>query len=429
MGGRPRVQNREGVRGRGHIWHHGEPTGVPADAVGGRENPSPCPHHVEDRPSGARQVRAGDGEAHHPRRRVRDTPAGGEHPDRRAGGRAHRGADGRHGGVLQPPAVPEHPARHGLQRPARALQRAQAVRLRGGQVHEEIHRGPGHRSVRAADVRGVRRGQGDADHLRRAERPGAAHHAGREVRREDDEQDAPEPRLHRRVPPWRHRGRGRHARAGGRGDLREGAAEVRREQAQGFPAGARHGRERRPALLADRQGLLREVREHPAGRVRHERDGADVLLLLLLRPAPQAVHAEEGAQGEAGGCCHDDSQVDSPRLREPDVACRGRGGVLREELPRHGLPGRPGGQAPRGREEPCEPREGHRVGPHQRDGDGALGAARRAEARPERGHRGREHPRRVVRGRAHHQGVLREVPARGLRQSRDPRPGAGVFRR
>ena len=26
------------------------------------------------------------------------------------------------------------------------------------------------------------------DHLRRAERPGAAHHAGREVRREDDEQ-------------------------------------------------------------------------------------------------------------------------------------------------------------------------------------------------------------------------------------------------
>ena len=36
------------VRGRGHIWHHGEPTGVPADAVGGRENPSPCPHHVED---------------------------------------------------------------------------------------------------------------------------------------------------------------------------------------------------------------------------------------------------------------------------------------------------------------------------------------------------------------------------------------------
>ena len=60
---------------------------------------------------------------------------------------------------------------------------AQAVRLRGGQVHEEVHRGPGHRSVRAADVRGVRRGQGDADHLRRAERPGAAHHAGREVRR------------------------------------------------------------------------------------------------------------------------------------------------------------------------------------------------------------------------------------------------------
>lgn len=38
-------------------------------------------------------------------------------------------------------------------------------------------------------------------------------------------------------------------------------------------------------------------------------------------------------------------------------------------------------------------------------------------------------PWRVVRGRAHHQGVLREVPARGLRQSRDPRPGAGVFRR
>ena len=58
------------------------------------------------------------------------------------------------------------------------------------------------------------------------------------------------------------------------------------------------------------------------------------------------MHAEEGAQGEAGGCCHDDSPVDSPRLREPDVACRGRGGVLREELPRYGLSGWPGGQAP-----------------------------------------------------------------------------------
>lgn len=53
--------------------------------------------------------------------------------------RPHRGIDGGHGGVLQPPAVAEHPARHGLQRAARPVQRPQAVRLRRGQVHEEVH--------------------------------------------------------------------------------------------------------------------------------------------------------------------------------------------------------------------------------------------------------------------------------------------------
>ncbi len=53
--------------------------------------------------------------------------------------RPHRGIDGGHGGVLQPPAVAKHPARHGLQRAARPVQRPQAVRLRRGQVHEEVH--------------------------------------------------------------------------------------------------------------------------------------------------------------------------------------------------------------------------------------------------------------------------------------------------
>ena len=81
VGGRSRADHREGVRGRGHIRHQGRPTGIPADAVGGRENPSEHSHHVEDRPAGSRQVRAGDGEEGNPRRGVRDTPAGGEHPD------------------------------------------------------------------------------------------------------------------------------------------------------------------------------------------------------------------------------------------------------------------------------------------------------------------------------------------------------------
>ena len=84
-----------GVRGRGHIRHQGRPTGIPADAVGGRENPSEHSHHVEDRPSGSRQVRAGDGEEGNPRRGMRDTPAGGEHPDGGTRGNPRRGIDGR----------------------------------------------------------------------------------------------------------------------------------------------------------------------------------------------------------------------------------------------------------------------------------------------------------------------------------------------
>lgn len=86
---------------------------------------------------------------------------------------------------------------------------------------------------------------------------GPAHAEEREVQREHAEQDAQEPRLYRRVSPRRHRGRGRNARPCRQGDFRQGAKAVRREQAQGFPAGARHGRERGSALLAYGQALLR----------------------------------------------------------------------------------------------------------------------------------------------------------------------------
>ena len=83
---------------------------------------------------------------------MRDSPVGRAHPDGGTRRRPHRGADGGHGGVLQPPAVAEHPARHGLQRAARPVQRPQAVRLRRGQVHEEVHPGPEHGAVRAVGV-------------------------------------------------------------------------------------------------------------------------------------------------------------------------------------------------------------------------------------------------------------------------------------
>lgn len=89
------------------------------------------------------------------------------------------------------------------------------------------------------------------------ERAGPAHAEEREVQREHAEQDAQEPRLYRRVSPRRHRGRGRNARPCRQGDFRQGAKAVRREQAQGFPAGARYGRERGSALLAYGQALLR----------------------------------------------------------------------------------------------------------------------------------------------------------------------------
>lgn len=229
MGGRPRADHREGVRGRGHIRHQGKPTGIPADAVGGRENPSEHSHHVEDRPAGSRQVRAGDGEEGNPRRGVRDTPAGGEHPDGGTRGNPRRGADGRHGGVLQPPALTEHTAGDGLQRPARPVQRAQGVGIRRGQGDQEVRRGRGHGTVRAADVRGVRGRQGHAGDMRRVQRAGTAHDQRRRVRRQDHEQDAPKSSLYRRVSSWRHRGPGRDAGAGRREDVQRGAGAVRIE--------------------------------------------------------------------------------------------------------------------------------------------------------------------------------------------------------
>ncbi len=68
------------------------------------------------------------------------------------------------------------------------------------------------------------------------------------------------------------------------------------EQAQGFPAGARHGRRRGPALLAHGQALLRRVRGAPcrACRVRARPDGR--YLLLLLRPAQEGVPPAQGPQ-------------------------------------------------------------------------------------------------------------------------------------
>ena len=54
MGGRARAENRPRVRGRGHIRHEGRPSGIPADAVGGRKNPSEHSHRMEDRPFGSR---------------------------------------------------------------------------------------------------------------------------------------------------------------------------------------------------------------------------------------------------------------------------------------------------------------------------------------------------------------------------------------
>lgn len=89
---------------------------------------------MEDRPPGTRQVRSGDGEEENPRRGMRDSPAGRAHPDGGTRRRPHRGADGGHGGVLQPPAVAEHPARHGLQRAARPVRQRRPALLAHGQA-------------------------------------------------------------------------------------------------------------------------------------------------------------------------------------------------------------------------------------------------------------------------------------------------------
>ncbi len=77
-------------------------------------------------------------------------------------------------------------------------------------------------------VRGIRIGQAAEDHCRGDERAGPAHAEEREVQREHAEQDAQEPRLHRRVPSRRHHGRRRNARPRRRGDFRARAKAVRR---------------------------------------------------------------------------------------------------------------------------------------------------------------------------------------------------------
>ena len=99
--------------------------------------------------------------------------------------------------------------------------------IRRGQGDQEVRRGRGHGTVRAADVRGVRGRQGHAGDMRRVQRAGTAHDQRRRVWRQDHEQDAPKSSLHRRVSPWRHRGPGRDAGACRQGDLRCGTGEVR----------------------------------------------------------------------------------------------------------------------------------------------------------------------------------------------------------
>lgn len=105
-----------------------------------------------------------------------------------------------------------------------------------GQVHEEVHPRPEHSAVCAVGVQGIRIGQAAEDHCRGDERAEPAHAEEREVQREHAEQDAQEPRLHRRVSPRRHRGRGRNARPCRQGDFRQGA--------KGFAENKRKGSQR-----------------------------------------------------------------------------------------------------------------------------------------------------------------------------------------
>ncbi len=155
---------------------------------------------------------------------------------------------------------------------------------------------------------------------------------------------------------------------------------------------------------------------------------ADVLLLLLLRPAQEGVPPAQGPQAGLGG--HGAVRPAQHRRRrgERDGARSGCGGVLREEPRRHRVSRGAGGEAQGSGEKPREPREGHREGRGQRYGDGTSRAARRAEERPKRCHRDGKRPRVAVRGQAQHPGVLRQVPARRRERPGDSRPGLRVFR-
>lgn len=70
-------------------------------------------------------------------------------------------------------------------------------------------------------------------------------------------------------------------------------------------------------------------REH-AGRPRHERHRAEILLLLLQGPAREAVRQEEDAQGAGRGARDDTAAGTVGEPREPRVF----GGRCRDVLPR-----------------------------------------------------------------------------------------------
>lgn len=180
--------------------------------------------------------------------------------------------------------------------------------------------------------------------------------------------------------------------------------------------------------MAHGQALLRRVREHHAGRVRYEQDRADVLLLLLLRPAQEGVPPAQGPQARPRGYGAVRPAQHRRRRGERDGARSGCGGVLREEPQRHRVSRSAGGEAQGSGEKPRKPREGHREGRGQRYGDTTPHAARGAEERPERCHRDGKRPRVAVRGQAQHPGVLRQVPARRRERPGDSRPGLRVFR-
>ena len=76
--------------------------------------------------------------------------------------------------------------------------------------------GQGHDTLRAADVRRVSGRKVNASDIWRAERRRAAY----DEECQDAEQDAQEPRLHRRVSLWQHRGRVRYTCASQRGHVR-----------------------------------------------------------------------------------------------------------------------------------------------------------------------------------------------------------------